>query len=201
MTVKLTVKIFVSDGVLSSAPSCYGKGYFVWKEQGAVSGVQTTTSANAAAQNPGAANENPYNFLNALDRLNALQTVSAASPTWSSSGSDDAARAVTIPVVAAMVVGGGLALVSTDVTVTATGMSSNPFSNPIQLVEQLQPVYSQINMENIIPMINLMVAAPIYYRSLEEAVSNIKERERNSHVETAQNFAKDVIKMVSDLPL
>ena len=43
-----------------------------------------------------------------------------------------------------------------------------------------------------------MIVGPIYYNSWNEAVSNIKNRAHNGYVQTAQNFAKDVIKIVID---
>ncbi len=173
------------------------------QKQGNVSGVQDPTSANAAAANPTTANEAPYNFLTALERLQAFERVHASAPssdsaTVSNSNADDAARVVSIPIIAAMIIGGGMALGATELTTSTTGMTSTPFVAPVELMERLQPVFPQLIVQDIIPMINLMVAAPIYFNALEEAVSNIKERERDNHVETAQNFAKDVVKMVAD---
>lgn len=174
------------------------------QKQGNVSGIQDPTSANAAAANPTTANIAPYNFLTALDRLQAFERVHASAPSSDSStvsnstSADDAARLVSIPIVAAMIIGGGMALGATELTTSINGMSSSPFVAPVELMERLQPVFPQLVVQDIIPMINLMVATPIYFNALEEAVSNIKERERDNHVETAQNFAKDVVKMVAD---
>lgn len=43
-----------------------------------------------------------------------------------------------------------------------------------------------------------MVVAPIYFNSWNEAVSNLRSGERHNYVQTAQNIAKDVIKIVTD---
>jgi len=166
--------------------------------QGNVTGVQATTSANAAAANPTTANAAPYSFMNAIDRARSIDHVSRNVEVSEGSPGGDAARSVVIPMMGVFIAGGALALGVSEITVSATGVSSTPLTSAVELVESLQPVFPQIAMQDIIPMINLMVMAPIYFNSWNEATSRLKGGERESQVETAQNFAKDAIKMVSN---
>jgi len=68
----------------------------------------------------------------------------------------------------------------------------------IKLVENLQPVISQVKVEEILPVINLMIMAPIIFRPLDESLQNSKTKTLVDYVKLVQNFAKDVIKMVTD---
>ncbi|MDP1880384.1 MAG: hypothetical protein Q8K60_05545 [Parachlamydiaceae bacterium] len=100
-----------------------------------------------------------------------------------------------LPFSISMVVGGGLAI-------TTSGLSegtSNPLAGAINFVENLQPLLPlQVTAQDIIPFINLMVTAPIYYHSWNEAVRAIFNREGQNNLVTSQKFAEDIIKMVSD---
>ncbi len=169
--------------------------------QGNVSGVQSSTSAQATAANPTAYAE-PVSFLSALDRLQVLErvppTVQVQDTTSSRPSNDSSSQVVVIPLVAAMIIGGGLALGSTEITTSLSGMSSNAMKNVVELVERIQPLFPSVSVQNIIPLINLMVIGPIYYNSWDEAVSNFKNHERHNYVQIAQNFARDVLKMIGD---
>ncbi|MBA2368201.1 MAG: hypothetical protein H0V82_04150 [Candidatus Protochlamydia sp.] len=162
---------------------------------GNVSGIQSPISANAAAANPSAANETPYDFLNAINKLKIDSSTFERVPniTQANESPDIDNHATKVTMLAVSIIAGGLALTTIDITPT-----SITFSNPMQLVERLQPVFPQINVENIIPMINLMVALPIYGNALIEAIGNKKEREGENHLPAIQNFAASVLKMVSD---
>ncbi|WP_042280950.1 hypothetical protein [Candidatus Protochlamydia sp. R18] len=167
-------------------------------KQGNVAGIQDPTSANAAAANPTTANVAPYTFLNSLDRLNKFERVAEAASASESSPASDAARQVTLTLISTMIIGGAMSLGATELTTSIDGVSSSPFVGPVELLEKLQPVFPQLVIQDMIPMINLMVASTFYATALDEAVSNAKEREGENHVEAAQNFARDVIKMVAD---
>ncbi len=153
---------------------------------GVVSGVQGVTAANAAAQSE------PVAFLSALDRLQAMERVPTTAEVTDSSAPQDSSRVLVLPLTAALLAGG--LVVGTEIVNAA----SHPLGGAFELIERLQPIFPQVSIQDLIPVINLMVVAPIYFNSWNEAVSNIRSRERHSYVQTAQNFAKDVIKIVTD---
>lgn len=88
-------------------------------------------------------------------------------------------------------IGGGLALGAVDPKNAAVPTIE-------RLVEYVQPMASHLSIQDTIPVINLMVMAPIFYRFLDEAVSNIKNKAPQDTAVMVNNFAKDVIKMVGD---
>lgn len=147
-----------------------------------VAGVQGTTSC--------AAGEVP--LLSSLDRLQVLERLPAIAEVSSPTAPKESAQVLILPLAAAMLAGAGLALGTQVVS------SANPLSSVAELVQQLQPLFPQVSVQDLIPVINLMICAPIYYNSWNEAVSNLRSGERHSFVQTAQNFAKDVIKIVTD---
>lgn len=159
----------------------------------AVTQVERSSVAAAAAGNVGAPQ-----IVSTLDRLQALEYVPPTARIPDPEAPQDTSRALVIPLTAALLIGGGLALGGTEIASVVSGGSADLLTRAVQLVEQLQPLLPQLGLQDIIPMINLMVVAPIYYRSWDEAVSNFKNRERHSHVQAVQDFAKDVIKMVGD---
>jgi hypothetical protein len=167
-------------------------------KQGNVAGIQDPISANAAAANPTTANVAPYTFMNALDRINNFERVSGVASTSESASASDAARQITTTLISTMVIGGVMSLGVTELTTSVDGLTSNPFVSSVELLEKLQPLFPQLVVQDMIPMINLMVASTFYAGALNDAVSNIREREGENHLEAAQNFASSVIKMVAD---
>jgi hypothetical protein len=158
-------------------------------QSGTVSGVQGVTSANAEAKT------DPVNFLSTLDRLQALDYVppSAEVSESSSASSKEASHVLVLPLTAALLAGGLVA--GTEIVQAST----HPLGGGVlELIDRVKDVFPQVSIQDLIPVINLMVVAPIYFNSWNEAVSNIKSRERHSYVQTVQNFAKDVIKIVND---
>lgn len=105
----------------------------------------------------------------------------------------DASLSVLTTIVAA----GGLAL-GLSTVISNSDSTTVPFRHVVELVEKLQPAVNQFNLANIIPVVNLMVMAPIYYHSWEEAISRLPQRERHNYMALAQKFAEDVIKMITD---
>ncbi len=137
-------------------------------------------------------------IVSTLDRLQVMEYVPPTARIPDPEAPQDTARALVIPLTAALLIGGGLALGGSEIVSTVSGGGVDLLTRAVELVDKLQPLLPQLGLQEIIPMINLMVVAPIYYRSWDEAVSNFKNRERHSHVQAVQDFAKDVIKIVGD---
>jgi hypothetical protein len=153
---------------------------------GAISGVQSAKSANAESQKA------PGDFLSTLDRAQALERVPSTAEVPDPSAPKDSSQVLVLPLTAALLAGG--IVVGTELA----SASTHPLGGIFEIVERLQPIFPQVSVQDLIPLINLMVVGPIYFNSWNEAVSNIKNKERHSYVQTSQNFAKDVIKIVSD---
>lgn len=164
----------------------------IWQKgdplSGAVSGVQGATSASAAVQT------GQGNVISSLDRLQVLEKVPPSAEVSASSAPAprDSSQALILPLAAALLAGAGF------VVGTQLSHVSNPLTGAVDLMQKLQPILPQVSLQDLIPIINLLAVAPIYYNSWNEAVSNLKSGERQSYVQTAQNFAKDVIKIISD---
>jgi hypothetical protein len=149
-----------------------------------VSGVQSPVSAHAAAK------AQPVDFLSTLDRLQTLEHVPPSAEVSETEAPRDSSQVMLIPLAAALIAGGGLAMATTG--------ASQPLGGVFELVQKIQLLFPQVAVQDLIPIINLMAVAPIYFNSWNEAVSNLRSGERRSYVQTAQNFAKDVIKIVAD---
>lgn len=155
--------------------------------QGAqVSGIQGVASANAAAK------EGQVELLSTIDRLQVLERVPPAAEVPDTAAPHDSSRVLVLPLTAALLAGGGFALGAEAIH------SANPLEGVMRIIEQLQPLFPTVSVENLVPLINLMVVGPIYFNSWNEAISNLKSRERQNHLPMIQNFAKDVIKIVTD---
>lgn len=155
-------------------------------QSGAVSGVQGAASANADAK------REPVAYLSSLDRLQVLERVPPSAEVPEPSAPQDSSQVLVLPLAAALLAGAGVAF-GTEVVNAA-----NPLGGVFEMVQQIQPLFPQVSVQDLIPIINLMVVAPIYFNSWNEAVSNLRSGERHSYVQTTQNFAKDVIKIVTD---
>lgn len=159
----------------------------------AVNQVEGSTAAATAVGSAGAPQ-----LVSTLDRLQAIEYVPPTAQIPDPEAPQDSSRALVIPLTAALLIGGGLALGGTSLVASVPGGSVDLLTRAVELVGKLQPLLPQLSLTDIIPMINLMVVGPIYYRSWDEAVSNSRNRERHSHIQAVQEFAKDVIKIVSD---
>lgn len=96
-----------------------------------------------------------------------------------------------IPFTVLFTVAGGLALGKME-------SKNDAVDDVAKLVVKLQPLVPQVKQEEILPLINLMVMAPIIFRPLDEQMGNSKANEQKNYAKLVQNFAKDVIKMVTD---
>jgi hypothetical protein len=156
-------------------------------QSGTVSGVQGVRSANAEAKSE------PVELLSTLDRLQVLERIPPSAEVKDTSAPEDSARVLVLPLTAALLAGGGLAF---GIEVVH---STNPLGEVMAMVEQLKPLFPTVAVQDLVPLINLMIVGPLYFNSWNEAVSNLRHRERQSHMPAIQNFAKDVIKIVTDL--
>lgn len=106
---------------------------------------------------------------------------------------------IVFPMVAAMMImGGGLVLGSTEMSMSLTGLSSSPVSGTVEIISHLQPVIPSALVPDVMMMVNLMVMPIIYYSAIEGAISNIKEKQPAVNLKTAENFAQDIRKLVND---
>jgi hypothetical protein len=151
-----------------------------------ISGVQGTGIDNRAVGLSG-----KVNFLSTLDRLRVLDRLPPTAEIPDPSAPQDSSRVLMLPIVAALLAGGFV--VGTEMV-----QGAHPLEAAFEVLENLQPIFPQVAIQDLFLVMNLMVVSPIYIHSWNEAVGNIKDRKRHSYVQTAQNFAKDVIKMVTD---
>lgn len=155
---------------------------------GVVSGIQGAASANAAARGE------QVELLSALDRMQVLERVPLSAEVSGASQPKpaDSSAVLVLPLTAALLAGGGLAM-GTEII-----QGANPLAGMVEMVQNLQPLFPTVSVQDLVPLINLMVVGPLYFNSWNEAVSNLKNRERQSHLPAIQNFSKDVIKIVTD---
>ncbi len=131
-------------------------------------------------------------LLSTLDRLQVLEKVPSNVEVQMEGGSQDASRSLVMPLTAALLMGGGLAIGTEFVYPT------HSVEGYVGLVENLQPLFSSLAVQDLVPLINFMIVGPIYFNSWNEAVSKIKHLKRENRVSVVQNFAKDVMSIVSD---
>lgn len=145
--------------------------------------------------------------INTLDRLRILEqvpatdeTIEASTPSDKEASRKEASADLALPLTATLMIGGSLALGGgIEFTTTASrvgGISSNPVSGALEVINHLQITSPQL-METAVPLVNLMVMAPIYYHAWNDAITNFKEGHRN-YTQFAQNFAKDALNMIND---
>lgn len=161
-------------------------------QQGIVSGVQGVNSANSAAQNPTATQTQDPSLFSVMERARTLERLP---PSASIPG--DGANAIMIPLTAAVFAGGALTLGQFELTTSVSGMSSNPIDGSMEVISRLQPLMPTL-VQDVLPIVNLMVMPLIYYTSWDTAVGSMQNKERDSHLSTAQNFAASVIKMIAN---
>lgn len=136
---------------------------------------------------------NQSNLLSTLDRLQVMEKVSATEKVTDTSAPQDSTRVLVLPLTAALLIGGGLSL-----GIAGGVQPGNPIGGMVKYVQQLQPLFPQVGLQDLIPLINLMVVGPIYYGSWKEALNNFKGKEARDYFKEVHNFAKDVIKLVVD---
>lgn len=147
----------------------------------------------AGVTSPGAAaGGEQVELLSTLDRLQALEHVPPSAEVQDTSASKDSTGVLVLPLTAALLAGGGL-MMGTEII-----HATNPIGGLMEMVTRLQPLFPTVSVQDLVPLINLMVVGPIYFNSWNEAVNNITSRERQNHIPAIHNFAKDVIKIVLD---
>lgn len=161
-------------------------------QHGVVSGVQRNVGANAAAHTPTATQTQDPSLFTVLERA---RTLGSLPPSAHIPGDD--ASSIIIPLTAAVFVAGALALGQFELSTTVGGMSSNPIDGTMELISKLQPTMPAV-IQDILPIVNLMVMPLIYFTSWDSAVGSMQNKERDSHIGAAQDFAASVIRMVSD---
>ena len=127
-----------------------------------------------------------------LDRLKTLDRVTKTDALETDTATSNSLQA-TSTLLATLVLGGAAFAgpTLTHATSAVEGIAS--------LAQQTAPAFatSVSSLSNLIPTINLMVVAPLYFYSWDEAVSRFKNHERHQHVATIQKFAEDIIEKVS----
>lgn len=122
-----------------------------------------------------------------LDRLKSMEKVDPTSKTEKGEPVNTGGQFLIFPVAGMMLVGGGMALGGLD-----------PVSRVVEFVQGLQPLMPSLNVQDIIPLINLLVVGPIYAQSMHEMLTHLSNKEGEHYKEIAHQFAKNVIKIVAD---
>ncbi|MBA3721289.1 MAG: hypothetical protein H0W88_02690 [Parachlamydiaceae bacterium] len=165
---------------------------------GAVSGVQSAASANSTSSYPVPTNTaNTAALLLYVDNLQTFERVPPTGNVVDTTSPSDPTKILTIPLMGAFIAGGAIALASMEASVAVSGISSNPFQGAAEFINRLQPIFPQF-IQNVIPTINLLVMPLVYFTSWDASIGNLRNKEGKSQQNMAQNFAKQVIKMVSD---
>src|SRR5262249_47511861 len=125
-------------------------------QSGIVSGVQGVASANAAQQGQ------QVELLSTLDRLQVLERVPSSAEVTDTAAPQDSSQVLVLPLTAALLAGVTVA-VGTEIV-----HGANPLVEVMEMVERLQPLFPTVGVQDIIPLINLMVVGPIYFNSWNE---------------------------------
>lgn len=151
----------------------------------------TPTSSVEGVSSSNAAGRQQVELLSTLDRWQVLEKIPPTAQVTDTSAPQDS-RVLIIPLTAALLAGGGLAL-------GVGAMDSiHSLEGIMGMLKQIQPLFPSVSIQDLVPLINLMVVGPIYYNSWNEAVSKLKSRKGGNYGPVIQNFAKDVIKIVGD---
>jgi hypothetical protein len=165
--------------------------------QGDTSGIRTATDLVkiAATYDAIPINSAKNSAISSVDSSQGVGNVSPAHKTDESTPVDDGSKMRVLALGAALIAGGAIAAVGdAQITTSATGISNNPAQGAVSHAQNIQPLFPQIA-QDLIPMVNLMVMPLIYYTSWDASIGN---KGKESQLATAQNFAKEAIKMVSD---
>lgn len=149
--------------------------------QGVIAGVASPTAAQAVAGQNATEQGTTIGSLMLTKRLTPPSKADETQP------QDKGPPLLVFSLAATMLAGGGLALAGID-----------PLSRVVEFVQGLQALVPSLNVQDIVPLINLLVLGPIYAYSWNEAVGRLANKERSSYQEVAHQFAKDVIKIVSN---
>lgn len=151
-----------------------------------VSGVQGVTSANGAEKNE------QIELLSSIDRWQALGKVPPSAEVPDHAATSDSSKVLVLPLTAALLAGGGFSMGAGIVH------SANPAAEVIEMIGQIQHLFPTVSVQDLVPLINLMVVGPLYFNSWQEATNNLIHRDRKNHLPLIHHFSKDVIKIVAD---
>ena len=158
---------------------------------GAVSGV--LGAANGSANSKGSTSQvDQIELLSTLDRLQSLERIPPSAEVSGASAPNDSTRVLVLPLTAALLAGGGFAIGSEVVH------AASPLEGVMEMIGSIQPLFPTVSVQDLVPLINLMVVGPIYFNSWNEAVGQLKEKRGQNHRPAIHDFAKDVIKIVTD---
>lgn len=152
-----------------------------------VGSIQGTGAANQDLQNY-ASNE----FFSTLSRLQAMEKIPRAAEIVDASSSKDSTQVLVLPLAGALLAGGVVT------GIAAGGAAAQPIGSVVQLIENLQPLLPSVALQDVVPLINLMLMGPLYFNSWNEATLHFKSHKERTHVPVIQKFAKDVISIVTD---
>lgn len=139
-----------------------------------------------------AGKEGKIDLLSMVDRLKILEKIPSTTEVTGIQSGDDSSDVLVLPLTAVMLAGGGFAVGSESLS------SANPVGGVMEMVEKIQPMFPAVSLEDLIPVINLMVVGPLYFNSWNEAIGSLKGRKKKGHIPAIHNFVKDVIKIVTD---
>lgn len=151
--------------------------------QATIGGVASVTAAEEMAKQ---AADQAAHWAH-LDRLQAMEKIDPASKTEKGEPVNSGGQFLIFPVAGMMLVGGGMALGGLD-----------PVSRVVEFVQGLQPLMPSLHVQDIVPLINLLVLGPIYAQSMHEMLTHLSSKEGEHYKEIAHQFAKNVIKIVAD---
>lgn len=154
---------------------------------GSISGIQTAVSANAAVKKG-----EGVELLSTIDRAQVLERIPPTAEIPDTTAPQDASKVLILPLTAALLAGIGFGAGAEAI------QAVNPVELGTEIIQRLQPLFSVVNIRDIVPLINLMVVGPLYFNSWNEAVNNLTTKELKSHVPAIQNFARDAIKIAVD---
>lgn len=150
--------------------------------------VEGSPSSEAVAKS-----EPTWFFTVLLDRLETVERVPPTVAIPEMKASEDPSQALLLPLTAALLSGG---ILGSERGANASPMIVDPTGSLLEAIGPLQALFPQLSLQDVVPLINLMVMPPIYYRSWEEAVSRTPH-ERKNYANIVKKFVEDVIKMVA----
>lgn len=135
-----------------------------------------------------------------VSQIQILERVPAAGSVAYAEETDNQAKLISIPILAAVFAGGAFALQGAQMTTTVWGPGTAPIPTvgAVDLANRLQPLLPALLPLDVMLTINLMAMPLIYYTAWDTAIGSLRNRNQNNDMETAQKFAKEVIRIITD---